>query len=313
MKKIPILVLAFNRADHVVEAMKVIQKYKPDRLYLECDGPRESKPGEREDVEATRKIMMDSVDWQCEVKTLFRERNLGCAQAVYEAISWFFENEEYGVVVEEDMVIGLDFFRLCEELLPRYERKDQLMSIQCINWNNRIITNYSYVYSWQGGCNGWATWRRSWAKMDMSMSALPSLSYLKIIRKYGLLPGLELMRNYWAGYKHLESFSSWAYRWSLSMQANDGISIVPCINLGKDIGCSDGTHYGEYDDDPFKDLIIGNLEWPLIYNDTFKIDKKLSRLSRQRFYRNLVSRIKKKLRIIFRIKKNNYGIQNSSF
>ena len=42
-KKIPVLVLAFNRADHVQQAMKAIAEYQPDRLYLECDGPRPYK------------------------------------------------------------------------------------------------------------------------------------------------------------------------------------------------------------------------------------------------------------------------------
>lgn len=300
--KVPVLVLAFKRPENVVKAIKAISEYKPDKIYLECDGPRMNKQGESEAVEETRKVMLESVNWPCEVKTLFRENNLGCANAVYDAISWFFKNEEYGVIVEEDMVIGLDYFRLCEELLPRYKNQERVMSIQSINWNNRINTKYSYVYSWRGGCNGWATWRRAWAKMDMSMSSLPSLSYWKIMRKLGIFPGIDLMRNYWAGYKHLDTFSSWAYRWSLSMQANDGISIVPCVNLGKDIGCGEGTHYGDYDYDPFKHLVIGHLEWPLVYNDTFAIDNKQNRYDIYHFYKQKGNSIKKKIRMLLHIK-----------
>ena len=164
MSKIPILILAFNRADHVAQAMKAISEYKPERLYLECDGPRAHKKGERDAVELTRKTMLDAIDWPCDVKTLFREENLGCANAVYGAISWFFENEEYGAIVEDDMLIGKDFFLLCEDLLPRYANENRIMSIQAMNKSHRSDIPNTYVYSWRGGCWGWASWRRAWIK-----------------------------------------------------------------------------------------------------------------------------------------------------
>lgn len=294
--KIPILVLAFNRADHVTAALRAIREYKPSRIYLECDGPRAHKLGEREVVEATRQAMLDAVDWPCEVKTLFLEKNLGCANAVYGAITWFFDNEEYGAIVEDDMVISKDFFLLCEELLPRYANEERIMTIQAMNKSHRTDINNTYVYSWRGGCWGWASWRRAWSKMDMSMSALPSLSYWKIIKKFGFLPGLDLMRNYWAGYRHLDIFSSWAYRWSLSIQLNDGLSIVPGVNLARNIGTDGGAHYDENDIDPFKDLLIGHLEWPLIYNDSLTIDKKQNYYDIKSFYYLKILSLKKRIK-----------------
>lgn len=300
MNKIPILVLAFNRADHVAEAMKAIREYKPERLYLECDGPRLHKQGESDAVEATRKTMLDAVDWPCDVKTLFREENLGCANAVYGAITWFFEHEEYGAIVEDDMVISKDWFLLCEELLPRYAMETKIMTIQAMNKSFRTDINNTYVYSWRGGCWGWASWRRAWTKMDMTMSALPSLSYWKIIKKFGLLSGIDLMRNYWAGYRHLDTFNSWAYRWSLSIQVNDGLSIVPGVNLAKNIGTDGGAHYDKNDIDPFKDLLIGHLEWPLEYNDTMKIDKKQNLYDIKSFYRQKLLSVKKRIRKILK-------------
>ena len=154
-KKIPVLVLAFNRADHVAEAMKAIREYKPDRLYLERDGPRGHKEGEREAVEETRQTMLDAVDWPCEVKTLFREENLGCAKAVYDAITWFFEQEEYGIICEDDIILGKDFFRLCEDLLPRYKDEERVMEISARNQSLRTDINNTYVYAQCFHCWGW--------------------------------------------------------------------------------------------------------------------------------------------------------------
>jgi len=300
-RKIPVLVLGFNRADHVSKAMLAVREYRPDKLYLECDGPRENKSGEWEAVEATQNAMLGSVDWSCNVKTLFRKKNLGCANAVYGAISWFFENEEYGIIVEDDMVIGLDFFRLCEELLPRYANEYRIMTIQAMNTSYRTDIPNTYVYSYGSGCWGWASWRRAWNKMDMSMSALPKLSWFKMIRRFGVIQTMDLMRNYWAGYRHIDTFSSWAYRWSLSIQFNDGLSIKPGVNLAKNIGTDGGTHYNEYDIDPYNSLMIGHIKWPLIYNDTLKIDKKQFYYGIKGFYRLKWISIKKKIRQSFRM------------
>ena len=70
--KVPILVLAFNRADHVEQAMLAIKEYKPERLYLECDGPRMHKQGEKEAVEATRKVVKENCATGTKKKTVYK-------------------------------------------------------------------------------------------------------------------------------------------------------------------------------------------------------------------------------------------------
>ena len=70
-----------------------IKKQQPKRLYIAADGPRANKPGEAEKCQKVRDLAKQ-VDWDCELKTLFREKNYGCGRAVSGAISWFFENEE---------------------------------------------------------------------------------------------------------------------------------------------------------------------------------------------------------------------------
>lgn len=274
MSKIPILVTAFNRADHVTEAMKAICEYKPERLYLECDGPRMNKPGEKEAVEATRKAMLDVVDWPCEVKTLFRDENLGCAHAMNGAITWFFEQEEYGIICEDDIVLGQDFFRLCEELLPRYREEEKVMEIAAQNYSGRKDVKNSYIYSYRYHCWGWASWRRAWTKMDMTMSAAPSLTRKEMIKKLGLIRGLRMREQLQYAYNHIDILSSWAVRWYLSIITNDGILIYPGVNLAVNIGMSGGEHYTKWDRNPYANVIIESLEWPLAYNDSFMPDKK---------------------------------------
>lgn len=296
MKKVPVLVLAFNRADHVSEAMKAIRNYQPERLYLECDGPRLHKVGEREAVEATRKAMLDAVDWPCEVKTLFRKENMGCAHAVNDAITWFFNNEEYGIICEDDMVLGKDFFLLCEDLLPRYANDNRVMEIAAQNYSGRKDIPNSYVYSHRYHCWGWASWRRAWAKMDMTMSAAPSLTKKEMVSKLGFVRGLRMRSQLQYAQKHIDVLSSWAVRWYLSIISNDGLLIYPGVNLAINIGMEGGEHYTKWDLDPYAGIKIGNLEWPLIYNDSFVPDKVQKRYDNRDYFRERWFGLLKKIR-----------------
>ena len=306
MSKIPILVLAFNRADHVEEVMKAISVYKPEKLYLECDGPRPQKIGERESVEKTRQVMLDSVNWPCEVKTLFREKNLGCANAVFDAITWFFMNEEYGIICEDDVILSQDFFKLCEDLLPRYAKNERIMSINAQNHSYRSDINNSYVYSCREDCWGWASWSRAWKKMDMSMSSVPSLTNKFLIRKLGLFEAIMQKRVFKRAYKDLDNFNSWAYRWFLSVLVNDGLVIVPGVNLSINIGMDGGAHYEANDVNPYADLKIGKIDWPIIYNDSYEIDKRQAMFEEKDFFRVRMIGLRKKIRkILFHFRRKN--------
>lgn len=283
MSKIPVLILAFNRADHVAEAMKAIREYQPERLYLECDGPREDKHGEHDAVVATRKTMLDAVDWPCDVKTLFREKNLGCAHAVNDAITWFFQQEEYGIICEDDIILGQDFFKLCEDLLPRYMNDDIVMEISAQNRSRRTDINNTYVYSQSAYCWGWASWHRAWAKMDMSMSASKTMTIPYLVKRLGWFRGIMMQYYFKKAYRYIDSFNSWATRWFLSIIANDGLTIVPGVNLAINIGMDGGAHYEKGDTNLYSDLKIGSIKWPMVYNDEKTPERKQKRYDNKDF------------------------------
>lgn len=298
--KVPVLVLAFNRADHVEKAMEAIREYRPDRLYLECDGARAHKQGEREAVEATRKTMLDMVDWPCEVKTLFREENLGCAHAVYGAITWFFEHEEYGVIIEDDVVVGQDFFRLCEDLLSRYKDEERIMEISAENHFPEPQHANTYYYSIDFKCWGWATWARAWKHMDMTMGKWPEQTLWKLVRTFGVFRGSILYFYHWGQtYKHIATSTSWATRWAFTIFADNGLCIIPADNLAVNIGMDGGAHYEKGDVNPYAHLKIGHVNFPLHYNDNIQPDCRQVKLGNKDFFRIRMIGLRKKIRKLF--------------
>ena len=74
---------------------------QPKHPFGATNGPVPENPREKERCKAARK-MITNVDWDCDVKKLYRQKDLGCKIAMSNAITWFFENVEEGIILEED-------------------------------------------------------------------------------------------------------------------------------------------------------------------------------------------------------------------
>ena len=109
MLETPVLFLIFNRPALTAQVFKRIRAARPRQLFVAADGPRINHLKDKALCIETRKII-EQIDWDCEVKTLFRVENLGCGKAVSEAITWFFEHVEQGIILEDDCIPHPTFF-----------------------------------------------------------------------------------------------------------------------------------------------------------------------------------------------------------
>ena len=239
----PILFLVFNRPDTTVRVFEQIRKIKPAYLYVAADGPRESKPGEKEICDKVRSLVLSQIDWECEIKTLLREENLGCGKAVSGAITWFFENVEEGIILEDDTVPDLSFFKFCEILLKRYAYAENVKIISGNNFqNDNIRGDGSYYFTKYIHIWGWATWRRSWNLYDFELQDWISRS---AHAKRELFTSKK-QYEYWSNIFDLVSkkeIDTWDYQlFYLSIKSN-GINVIPNKNLVTNIGfMQDSTH-----------------------------------------------------------------------
>ena len=102
----PVLLIVFSRADTATAVVRAVSKVKPSRVYVAADGPRAHKEGEAALCEETRKAVLAAIDWDCEVFTNFSDVNYGCGLGPANAVSWFFEHEEKGIILEDDCAPG---------------------------------------------------------------------------------------------------------------------------------------------------------------------------------------------------------------
>ena len=87
----PVLFVVFNRIETVKRTFEAIRKAAPSQLFVAADGPRDFVPQEQEKCQQVRDYIQNNIDWDCEVKTRFLEKNLGCRKAVSSAVDWLKE------------------------------------------------------------------------------------------------------------------------------------------------------------------------------------------------------------------------------
>jgi hypothetical protein len=242
--KSAVLFILFNRPFTAQVVFDEIRRARPPRLYIAADGPRLNVRDDFELCEKTRAII-NQVDWSCDVKTLFRTSNLGCREAVSGAIDWFFNSEDEGIILEDDVVPTASFFSFCDLMLDRYRLDEEIMMISGFNPLGADLTSSSYFYSQYAAIWGWASWKSRWKKYDVNIANWTAERYQSEMR--GKLPS-HVLEYFIDAYEKVKNgkMNTWDYQWSLVMQLNGLLVVKPCANLITNIG-SIGTHSNQAD------------------------------------------------------------------
>src|SRR3989344_2981071 len=233
----PVLFIIFNRPEVTNIVFQEIRKIKPKNLFIAADGPRKNAPEDYKKCEQTREIIK-KIDWPCDVKTFFQKENLGCGYGVSTAINWFFDDIEEGIILEDDCVPDQSFFYFCQELLEYYRNNKRIMHISGDNfqygkkrgWSSYYFSEYTHPW-------GWATWRRAWKFFDFDCVSLE------------------------------QKKSSWDKQWYLSARKQNGLAILPNVNLISNIGAGDdATHTKELIHHiNYINLLAKQMNFPLIH------------------------------------------------
>lgn len=263
--KTAVLFLVFNRPDTTARVFESIRQARPPRLYVAADGPRPDRPSEAEKCEQVRQIAT-SVDWPCEIKTLFRDKNLGCKLAVSNAITWFFEQEEQGIILEDDCLPHPDFFIFCETLLERYKNDDRVFAITGDNFQNGQKRGaYSYYFSKYNHVWGWASWRRAWKYYDREITFWPK--WRRSAEWRAVCPD-AVERRYWEKIfdkMHAAKIDTWDYQWTATSWYQHALTVTPNVNLVSNIGFGEDATHTTSSDNILAELVthsLGEIEHP---------------------------------------------------
>jgi hypothetical protein len=271
--KSAILFLVFNRTDETAQSFDIIRKAKPPRLYVAADGPRDFVPGEDVVCNEVRKIA-SNVDWECEVFTLFRTQNLGCKMAIVGAINWFFESEEQGIILEDDIIPKFDFFNFCDIMLEKYKDQNLVKAVSGFNQFGQGVKSNTYYFSRGFYAWGWATWKSRWIhykEKDIDVSRLDD-NAIKAIYHKAAIEGVKFNLNI----INKGILDTWDYQMLYMIMVQKGYVVAPIANLTTNIGAN-GAHSMNNQNIFFKygEIVIEHLEHPEKVEDNKELNEKL--------------------------------------
>lgn len=265
-----VLLIAFNRPDTTCIVFEAIRKVKPTRLYISLDAPREHHTNDIEKHEEVKKIV-SNVDWPCDAKMLFQEKNLGCSLGPRSAFDWFFENEEEGIILEDDCLPHSDFFQFASLMLEKYRDNKKIISINGSNLGYTPSDSSSYTFSRFMNMWGWATWADRAKAIDYSLNEWKQNKHPKWFLYKRLKQHIFDTDISWYQYwKHKfdltvtsQSVTWWDWQWIFHQLKNKQLSVVPSVNLVSNIGFNkDATHTRE-SENPAANIPTNPMQFPL--------------------------------------------------
>lgn len=239
----PVALVIFRRPSHTQQVLEVLAEIRPKRIYVISDGPSQGNEDEALLVQECRELI-DLIQWDCEVLKNYSERNMGSRRRVVSGLDWVFETEDRAIILEDDCVPEVSFFKFCEELLKEFEHEPRVAGIGGSNVleekTESLVSDYffsSYPAIW-----GWATWRRTWSTYSQN---LPKTAVKEVSAHRQFSPSRSNLA-YWRGKFGDVSkglVDAWDYQLAYLCMKSEQLWVIPRNNLISNIGFGAGaTH-----------------------------------------------------------------------
>lgn len=224
VEEMPVLILGYMRFEGILRNLVSCKSAGISKVYLAVDGPKNIESQEIQKRELGR--IQNFAETQG-IKLFLRHRhsNAGLAVAVIEGISWFFENEEFGVILEDDLVVSEEFFNFATHALHLFEDSDSVALVSGNNFqvqtSSRQVSAAHYPLIW-----GWATRRTVWIDFMNSLEK-PIFNYIN-----WKLP-LSVNAFWWTAAMQSRKglVDSWAMSFSHYIRMRELICLLPPVNL----------------------------------------------------------------------------------
>lgn len=234
----PVLLIGFNRPDTFKVALNAIRTVQPKKLYIALDGARKGNAGDVAACGEVREIAGE-IDWKCRVNYLIRDQNLGCKLGVTSAITWALQEEEYVIIIEDDVVPAPSFFTFADNMLHKYKLDNRIAMVSANNYTP-LEQKDDYFFSAYGHIWGWATWKRVWDDFDVNVPDLND-ALKHGLDKFDFINAEErkFMKKYFSFWRKKivkNQENAWGPQFWFYRLHNGLLSIVPRVNLASNIG-----------------------------------------------------------------------------
>jgi hypothetical protein len=178
----PTLILAFQRKDQLEKLIRVATAQGSERIYISIDGPRDKY----ESLSQSAIIeMINQLRHELSTEIIARHlsENAGAGAAVISGIDWFFEFENEGIILEDDLSPVPGFFLAADQFIKRKDLDERILMFSGTNLfdsNSSEVELLRYPVVW-----GWATTRPKWEVIRRLILSPPrDLSFRKLGTQY---------------------------------------------------------------------------------------------------------------------------------
>lgn len=284
----PVVLFVFRRPTVTQRNLDVLQKVRPERLFVVADGPRPGRPEEAAQVAAVRALVDNAVDWDCKLETRYAERNLGLEASVELGLDWVFDQVDRAIVLEDDCIADPTFFQFCEELLERYTDEPRVWQIagEPHHVPTALFRGASYDFSTFASVWGWATWADRWhahraefdrdhAGAEERADATPRTA--PAIRRTMVVPHPDSLVNP-AALRHFTQVAGetdgdlrgWDHHWWVTIMSRQGLSIMPSVALVENDGYGEGATHTRSDKETTP---AEPMAFPLVHPDRLQLNR----------------------------------------
>jgi len=240
--KTPVAIILYRRPRLVGELLNILQAHQPERVWLIADGPKQENREEAGLCLEARREAERGITWDCRVRKIYAEKNLGLRRNVEQGLDALFTEESEAIILEEDCHPTPDFFPFCEAMLERYRNEPKVAGVSGNCFLPKTVTpSADYFFSRYLHIWGWATWARSWNAYDREKWSWPAREYREFFPHAN-----RTEENYWnrifAGVSSGE-INTWDYPWVSYFWKMGWVSITPAQNLVNNRGFgAEATH-----------------------------------------------------------------------
>lgn len=231
-KDIPCLLILYRRFTHIETILSRVSTMGVKKIYVALDGPR--SPDEKV-AQKNFLLALDELSKRNEISYTVSSltKNRGILINMVTALDWFFDENSFGIILEDDTIPELEFGEFVLSARQVLEECSQTLIIS--GWRDResvwpIKEGYelsSYPLIW-----GWATSQKKWA-------VIKNWFFEGLAEKRSFGSRFSPHYGYWrAGYNRAISgrLDSWAIILAYNFLVGHFKSIVPRTRLVENVG-----------------------------------------------------------------------------
>lgn len=277
--KYPVVLFLYKRPESTATILNLAVQAGINKLYLFVDGAKNDADAKL--TSQVKKVVKDFAQAHQRIKliTHFSRTNQGLKKSIISGLNEVFKLEEAAIILEDDCIPNLDFFKFTQAMLVKYKNSPAVLSVAGTSVGK--FSPASYDFSRFQLCWGWATWKRAWQQYDDSVTGYQDskIEYLSQISLWYWRSIFDLVQR--------KMIDTWDYQWSYAHFATHSLSIIPSVNLVTNIGF-DQHATNTKSKSSVAGMLTGELAWPLVHPQKITENLALSNAINHRFYQHLI-------------------------